>query len=279
MTLTSPASSAETRATDWRSIVDRVGLAGRALLYAVFGLLAIDIARGNSGEASTQGAVERIAGDGYGRVLLVALCIGLLALVARTITQALAGDPVEGSEATDRAEFAAKSLVYAGAFIASVSVLAANWASSSASSGGSQSGGAKQEATAIVLEWPGGQLLVIAGGAGIIAFGLYEMWAHTFGAQFMQRLAAGSMPDGAERPVEIAGRTGYGAKGLTTVIVGGFLVIAGWQHEPGETTGLSGALSELGDTTWAGPLLWAIAAGLIGYAAFSAAEATYRRSS
>ncbi len=248
------------------------------MLYAIFGLLAIDIAQGSGGASTTQGAIERIAGDGYGRFLLIALCIGLLALVVWKALQAIAGDPVEGTEATDRAEFAIKGVVYAGALIAAVTVLIANWSSSSTSQSGS-GGDTKQQATATVLEWPAGQFLVIAAGLGIIAFGFYELWSHTIEGGFMDRIDTSSVSEEAGHTIDVAGRVGYAAKGATTALVGVFLVIAGWQHDPDDTTGLSGALTELGDAAWGSVLLWIVAVGMFGYAAFSLVEARFRRAS
>jgi hypothetical protein len=93
----------------------------------------------------------------------------------------------------------------------------------------------------------------------------------------MARRGLGSMSDDAQHGTEVAGRVGYGVKGATTAVVGGFLVVACWQHAPDETTGISGALSEAGESTWGAPLLWIAGIGLIGSTAFSVVEAKYRR--
>ena len=270
-------SSAERTAADWRSTIARVGLTGRALLYTVFGIFAIDVVTGGGGEETTEGALEGFAGSTYGRVLLLALCAGLVALVTWKALQAAAGDPVEGSEATDRAEYALKGLVYAAVLAAAASVLITNWGTKSgeASTGSS----AKQEATATVLDWPAGRFLVIAVGLGILGFGLSQLWTDAWKATFMQRIDASTVSDEVEGGVEIAGRAGYVAKGVTTVIVGGFLVIAGWQHDSSDTTGLSGAISELGSSGWGGALLWVVAIGMFGFAVFSLVEAALRRAS
>jgi hypothetical protein len=278
MTTISPSGSAQATAADWRSSVARIGLVGKALLYAMFGLLAIDVATGGSGSSSTAGAIERVAGGSTGQVLLIGLCIGLAALVAWKALQAIAGDPVEGSDTSDRAKFAAKGVVYAGALVAAVSVLIANWNGGSSSSGSSSGGSTESEATATVLDWPAGQVLVIAAGFGIMAFGLYELYQHTVRATFMERLDVGGRPESAQHAVEVAGRAGYGASGFTTVVIGVFFVIAGVNHDPNEATGLSGALQELGDTGWGQWLLWLVGLGLLGYAAFSLVEAALRRS-
>jgi len=250
------------------------------MLYAVFGLLAVDIAQGSGGSSTTQGAIEDFASGSYGQVLLIALCLGLLALVVWKATQAIAGDPVEGSEASDRAQHAIKGVVYAGVLAAAVSVLLANWGGSSPSgsgSSGSGGGSTEQQATATVLEWPAGQFLVIAVGLGVIGFAVYEIYQHGWHTAFMQRLNTSSMSRETTHGVETAGRVGYVAKGITTGIVGIFFVVAGLQHDPDEAQGLSGALRELGDSGWGTLVLWIVALGMFLFAAFSLVEAKLRR--
>ena len=182
---------------------------------------------------------------------------------------------MEGSEATARAEYAIKAVGYLAVLVAAVSVLIAKWDSSSGQASGG--GSSKQEATATVLDWPGGQFLVIAVGLGILVDALSQLWTDAWQAGFTQRIDASRLSDETGHGIEIAGRAGYVAKGVTTAIVGAFLVIAGWQHDSSDTTGLSGAISELGDSGWGGALLWVVAIGMFGSAAFSLVEAALRR--
>lgn len=271
--LTSTASSAERTAANRRSDVARIGLVGRALLYVVFGLFAIDVAVGSGGASSTQGAFEQFADRPYGKVLLLALCIGLVALVVWKALQTVAGDPVEGSDPKDRANSALKTVIYGAALFAAVSVLIANWSSASGSAGSDT----KQQATATVLDWPAGQFLVIAAGIGIIGFGLAQLWTDAWQGEFMERIDTSSVAPNTQHSVEVVGRAGYLAKGVTTVLIGIFLLSAGWQHDPDDTTGLSGALTELGDSGRGTVLLWIVAIGMLGFAAFSLVEAKLRR--
>ena len=126
----------ELAAAETRSTVARVGLVGKAMLYGIFALISINLAT-NSGSTTTDGAIENLARGSFGRVLLIVLTIGLIALVGWKALQAIAGDPIEGSDASDRAVFALKGLSYLGVATASVAVLIANWSdSSTASSGG-----------------------------------------------------------------------------------------------------------------------------------------------
>ena len=68
----------------------------------------------------------------------------------------------------------------------------------------------------------------------------------------------------------------YAGKAAITAVVGTFLVIAGWQHDPGEATGLSGAcaICAIRDGV---ALLFFVGAGLLAFAAFSFVEASHRR--
>lgn len=266
-------SEAVGEAADLRAKIARLGLVGKGLLYAVLGLLAVDIATG-SGDASTRGAIERVASQPFGQVLLVVLTVSLVALVAWKGLQAIAGDPVDGEEPFDRLVNAIKGVSYLGFAIAAVSVLVANWGGSTGSAG---QGDTKEQATATVLGLPGGQFLVVAAGLAIVAFGLLEIYKHAVEAEFLQRLALSEADQTTEQGIETAGRIGYAASGAVTVLVGGFLVVAGVQHDPDDTKGISGVLQELSGTGAGQIALWAMAAGLVFFGAFCLAEAKFRR--
>jgi hypothetical protein len=210
---------------------------------------------------------------------LIGLCLGLAASVAWKALQAVAGDPVEGPDAFDRAKFAIRAVVYATVLAAAITVLLANiGASSSPADATTSQGDTKEQAAATVLDWPAGQFLVVVAGLAIIGFGVYEFVLHAVRGEFLDRLDLSPLSEDAAHAVEVVGRLGYAATALTTMIVGGFFVSTGWQHDPQDAKGLSGALTELGDSAWGQVLLWGIAAGLFLFAAFSLLEARLRRS-
>jgi hypothetical protein len=264
---------------DWRAVLARSGLAAKGVLYAALGLLAIGVASGDAGSqtASRQGAIELVASQPFGQWLLGILTAGLFALALWHTIQAIKGDPVEGSEASDRAKFAAKAVVYVGTAFTALTVLMAHWGGGGAASGGSGGGGGTQEqATATVLSWPGGPWIVGLGGVLVIAFAIYGFYKHTLNKEFMQRLDY-SMSSDVRKAVERAGQSGYAARAIVAAIVGVFLIVAGMQHDPQQTVGLSGALATLSGETWGQIVLWIVAIGLVLYGAFAFAEAKYRR--
>lgn len=129
---------AESTAADVRSKVAPVGLIGKGLLYASLGFIAINVVVGSRDARGTSksGAIERVARAPFGKFLMIALATSLVALVVWKLMQAVAGDPVDGDEAKDRAKNGIKSFLYAGSAATAVSVLIANWSGGSSDSGG-----------------------------------------------------------------------------------------------------------------------------------------------
>lgn len=260
--------------TDWRSNLARVGLAAKGVLYLAFGFFAIDLVTGvGNGGDSEQGAIELVASQPFGRWVLGVLTFGLLALAVWRAIVAVTGDPVEGSETSDRIMYAGRSLLYLGTTAAAASVLVANW--NGGSGGGNSSG--PEEATGWVMGLPLGPWLVGAAGLVTIGYVAYSVKTFVVDADFMSRLTAGEMRPTTRRAVETAGRVGYGARAGVMSVVGVFLVVAALQHDPSESRGLSGALKTLAGEPWGQAVLWAVAVGLLLFGVFCFAEGRYRR--
>lgn len=256
--------------THWKDRMGRIGLAGRGVLYAIVGLLALQLALGSADEeASTDGAMAWIAERPFGKFLLVALTVSLFALAAWRFLDAAVGDPVEGDDASDRVRFAAKGAVYLVLAVTALSVTAANWnAGASSSSGGSST---EQRAADTVLDWPMGQWLVGLGGLALIGYAVYMFKRHAIDATFMERLSNGS--DSVER----LGRAGYAARSVVWTVIGILLVQAAVTYDAEQAGGLSTALQELAGAPWGRLLLIVVAVGLFAFGAFCLAEARFRR--
>jgi hypothetical protein len=260
-----------------KDTLGRIGLIGRGVLYAVIGLLALQLAVGSPDEqASPQGAIEWIGEQPLGRFLLVALTLSLVALASWRALDAWRGDPVEGAETSDRVRYAAQAVIYGGFAVASLSVTIATWSgtgdgSASSAGGGAGSGQSQQQATAVVLDWPGGQLLVAAAGLALIGYAAWKFVKHTLHAEFMERLS------GAGDAVERFGRVGYAARAVVWAVVGVLLIQAALTHDPNQAGGLSAALQELAGSGLGRLVLVAVAVGLFAFGALSVVEAKYRR--
>jgi hypothetical protein len=255
---------------DWKETLGRVGLVGKGVVFAIVGILAIQLATGDQENASQQGAIQWVAEQPFGKFLLVALTAALFALAAWRLLDAWMGDPVEGSEASDRVKYAVKGVLYLALAITSLSITISNW-SGSGDQAASQSGGGNQQATATVLEWPGGRFLVGALGLFVIGYALYQVKKHAVDAGFTERLDVGE-----GHWITKLGRFGYAARSVVYVMVGWFFLQAAITYNPEESKGLSGALQELAGGGFGQLVLWVVAVGLLAYGLFTVLESKHR---
>jgi hypothetical protein len=264
---------------DWRSTLARSGLVAKGVLYGTLGVLAIQVATGDasSQEASTRGAIELVASQPFGQWLLGLLTFGLFALAIWQFIIAVKGDPVEGSEAKDRAKYAGKAIIYLGTAITAASAGLSQMGSDSGGAASTGGGGSEDQAAALVMSWPGGTWIVWIVGLAVIGAGIYQLYHHTVKKKFMERLARARMSETVETNVERAGRGGYASRAIVFAMVGVFLIVAAVQHDPSEAIGLSGALQVMAQRSWGQVVLWLVAVGLVLYGAFCLAEAKYRR--
>lgn len=263
-------------ATQWRDPVARIGLATQGALYVVLGILAIQFATGDtsSDQVSQTGAIERVAAQPMGRFLLVVLTIGLFCLAVWHVLQAFTGDPIEGDEATDKAKFAVKAVVYGALTVTAAKITIDNWSGESSSGAGGSGDAQSQEATSTLLDLPAGMVLVVLLGLALIGAAIYQFVVYVVGAEHMERI---SVSGRAADLLRTFGRIGYAARAIVLAIIGGFFLVAAVQHDPNESKGLSGALAELAESGWGRGLLWLVAVGFVLFGLFCFAEAKLRR--
>lgn len=275
MSVAATAASGQQAARRWREPLGRVGIAARGVLYLILGILAIQFARGqtSSEEVSQTGAFAKLAEQPFGKFLLVALTVGLVALSLWRFIQAAVGDPVEGDEAKDRLEFLGKGIVYAVLVVTAVKVAMDSWdgATTSQESGNQD----PQQASSFLFDLPAGRLLVGLLGVVLIGIALYQLYKYALKAEFMERLSP--PPGRSSKGIEAIGRAGYAARGVVFAISGIFFIVAAVQYDPNESKGISGALQTLADESWGRIVLWATAVGLVLFGLYCFAESRYRR--
>lgn len=262
------------RTLDWKDPIGRLGLVGQGVVAAIVGFLAIRIAMGEKDEAATsQGAVAWVAQQPFGKFLLVALTVGLLALAAWRLLCVLLGDPVEGSAPKDRVKYAALGVVYTALAIATFVITIDNWTGSGDTAGETQSGDeGSQKAASTLFDWPAGRWLVGILGGAVIGYAAYNFHKQVIKKQFAERLDAGE-----SSWVVRLGLIGYTAKSLVLGVIGYFFIQAAIAFESKTAKGPSGALIELSNEAWGRALLWVIAVGLFAFGIYCIAEAKYRK--
>lgn len=247
----------------------RAGFLARASIYAVVGILAIKVAVGAGGTTTNQqGALETIAHQPFGKVLLVLTACGLGGYALWRFTRAALGHGPEESDSTfDRIAAVGSGIVYAGLCAIAIEILAG-------SSGGGT--GNPRKTTAGILGWPGGAWLVGAAGAGLVGVGLYQGY-RAVTQDFLESSKTEEMGEATRRWVALIGTVGHLARMVVFVLVGAFLIDAAVSFDPNKAVGLDGALARLAHRPYGSFLLGIVAAGLIAFAVYSASDARYRR--
>jgi hypothetical protein len=239
----------------------RLGYAANGLINVIIGWIALQLAIGAAAggggeEASASGALQTLAEQPFGQVLLWIVLAGFAFLGVFSIISAFLG-----GETKDRVKDAAKGVAYL--------VLAGTTLGIVTGSGGGGDGTSGMTAT--LMEQPFGRVLVAAVGLGVAAVGVYQAhkgWTRKF------------LEDLRERPpswVVTAGRAGYVARGAAFVVLGGLFVTAAATSDPEEAQGLDGALQTFREAPFGQIVLGAVALGFVAYGIYSFARAKYAR--
>lgn len=247
----------------------KIGTAVYGVMYVVVGWLAVQIAFGDSaGKASGSGALREIAQQPFGELLLWVACAGFAALVVWKGCEAVAGYPDKdgGERVAARVGSGAKAIVFAVLAVAAFQTV-------TGSSGGGKS---KDSYTAEVMKWPFGPALVVAVGVAIAAYGLFSIYKG-ISDKWQKSLEAGGRTGDIGTAITVLARTGYSARGMAFLVIGGLFVWAGFSHDARKSGGLDQALVTLRDAPFGQVLLVAVAIGLACFGAFNVAKAWYLR--
>lgn len=245
----------------------RVGLVARAVVYLVIGALGLSLLRGNPAELDQKGALTELMERPLGAWLVLVCAIGFASYALWRFLEAAGGAAVDGDDPKARLKSLARGVIYTVLAITAVTVLLG----SRSSQAGQQRG-----IVARVLEWPAGELIVIAAGVIVVLAGcalVVEGWRHTF----LKYLDHSDMGDSTRALVRWTGTVGSVARGLVVVLVGILLIVAAVTGDKQKATGIDGALKSLRELPF-GDLVLALASiGLIVFGIYALLEARYRR--
>jgi len=248
----------------------RAGLVARGVSYGIIGILALKLAAGSGGKATNQtGALKTIAHQQFGKTLLIAMAAGLACYALWRLVRAGIGHGTrEKDSALERVAGVASGLAYATICLTAVKILA----------GASTSGGANspKRTTGGVLDWTGGTEIVGAAGAILIAVALYQGYKG-LSKKFLEDSKTEQMSHQGKRAFTAIGVFGHLARMVVFGLVGYGLLKAAMDYDPQKAIGLDGALNQLSHDSYGPFLLGVVAAGLIGFALYSIADARYRR--
>lgn len=251
-------------------LLARAGLAARALVFAIVGVLALKLALGDGGGKTTdqQGALKEIAAQPFGKTLLVVVAVGLFGYAAwRLIRAAVGHGAEERDDAKERVGGLASGLVYAVLFVSAVKIVLGS---------GGGGGGGEDQATGGVLGWPGGPYIVGAAALVLIGVGL-DQGRKGLKRSFLEHSRTERMSHRVQKAFTAAGVFGHLARMVVFGVMGWFLMKAAIEFDADEAVSLDGALSELREAAYGPVLLGVVAVGLLGFAVYSAMDARFRR--
>ena len=263
------AKSQARQARPWLERLARLGFLAKGLVYATVGALAVQAALGSGGQTTdTQGAVQVIAQQPFGQVLIAILGLGLVSYGLWRFMQAVVNpsgrDGVEGVVA--RGGFAVSGVIHLALAATAIGLLIGS---------GAGSGTTEQSMTARLLAVPFGRWLVGIVGLAVIGGGLLQL-GKAYRADFRKALKLAEMSQHEQTWATRAGRVGYTARGVVFALIGIFFIQAALQADASEAQGLEGALQALRAQPYGPYLLGGVAFGFVLYGGYMVVEARYR---
>lgn len=252
------------------AVLGRAGWVAKGLVYILVGVLFVRIAFGSSGdnEANQAGAVEKIAEQPFGQLLLVALGTGLLLYaIWRLFTVVLPGDWT-GKALLDRIGYLVSAGVYVSLLITIADIVR------TASSDSDESEDRMIEGiVSDVLSITAGRTMVILAGLVVVGIGV------AFGRKGVTRSFREQISgdDGIEGTlIDRLGTVGWIARGVSMAVIGAFLVRAAWTFDPDDAAGLDDSIRQLAENPFGAVLSAAVGLGFVTYGIFAALSARHR---
>ncbi|SEL03168.1 protein of unknown function [Blastococcus sp. DSM 46786] len=262
------------RVTDHPVLVHlaRAGLIAYGAMHLLIAVLAVRMAMGLRGADPDQtGALLTVAGGPGGRLLLVAIGLGMLSLAVWQAAEVLLWwhGLLDGEHRVRTAVVCAKCLAK-GAVYGVLGLTALLFALGFEYEADER----LRELTEETLLIPGGAVFIGAVAAGVVAVGIYTFVRGCTGG-FMRDIDLPAAPDRWEPAIEVLGRIGYLAKGVAFALVGVLLWQAATSLDASTATGLDGAMTAIAGVG-AGPwLLGGVAAGFAAFGVYALARARY----
>ncbi len=255
--------------------IAKAGYAGKGLMYFAIAILALMAALGYASDPEgMSGTMHTLADLPFGRIVLAVAAVGLAAYSFWRWFEAIRNPSGEdGAKGTaKRIAFAISGAIHAALAYTATKIIFGQ--------GGRETDGATDQTaqetwSAIVLSWPMGMWLLIGVGLVIAAVGVRQL-VRAYKAEFFDKLDAKGLDQSTVRTLRRTGRIGLTARGIAFLLMGGFVMVAAWRHDPEQTRGLDGTLDVLSQQRYGQALLTAFAVGLACYAVYCWASASLR---
>ena len=257
----------QVRDSDWLDHAIRAGLVAYGVVHLLIAWLAIQLAIGDEEDsASNSGALQLLAEQPLGGVLVWLVAVGMFLLVLWRLLEFAFGYPGESDNAKrwrKRATSLGKAVIYG----------ALGWSAIKTAMGDASKSGT-DSTTAKLMQLSGGQLIVGAIGLAIIAYGI-SLVIRGWTEKFREHLDAQGQSGQDGSAYVMLGKVGYIAKGIAISIIGGLFGYAAITHEAKKSGGLDQALQTVLEQPFGPVLLTAIGLGIGAYGLFCFARAKH----
>ena len=246
----------------------RFGLISKGIVYCLLGLIAVMAAVGlGSEKASKTETLDMIYGQPFGRVILVALFIGIMGYVTLRSFQCFRDSDQKGDDMKGlitRTGYGFSALLYLGLGIYVLKMLL---------NGSGGNGDSRQLLVTKVLELPWGQWMVGITALIVIGSGINQMYKG-FSKKFLKKIKL--VRTNLEKVFTNAGVIGYISRGLVLAIIGYLLLHAAITSNPEEAKGSEEAFDFI-ENRFGTFLMGVVAFGLVAYGMFMFVKARYQR--
>ena len=251
----------------------RFGYAAKGAVYIIVGALAAVAALGAGGDTTgSKGALQTLANQPFGQVLLAIVALGLTGYSLWQFIRAVEDPEGEGRDAKAialRVGRFIKGILHLLLVVYAIKILTGS------GSGGTDDDGARSW-SATAMSYPQGQWAVGIGGACFVGYGLWQLF-RAFSGKLDKQLRLYQLPEDGRKAAVTISRFGIAARGVVFGIIGIFLALAAYRHDPSEAKGVGGALHALEQQSYGPWLLLIAACGLIAYGVYECIRARYRQ--
>ena len=248
--------------------IARMGLFAKGVVYLLFGGLVCYAALGRARVTDEQGAMSSLFRLPFGKVLLAALALGLLAYCLWRLNELIFNPEQHEGFWSARAKPLLSALVYGSLAVEALRMIVGYGRAG-------EGEGETREQAALVMSLPLGHWLLVAFGAILVVSSGSELWQNATGKKDPE---ARPPNESMRRWYKRLTRLGEIARGMIGLVGGAYLIAGGFHRSPGEVRGSRGALEKIAEQPFGRWLLLLTALGLVFYGMVQLMEAWYRRS-
>jgi len=250
--------------------VARLGFTARGVTYILIGLLALAIVIGEPAPAADRtGALQVIADQPLGKVLLWLLSIGFGAMALWRLAQVVYGVKGDRHHGAAEAISLCRAVIYGVFCVGTLHFVLEDRLPQSTDE-------QSRDFTTKAMAHSGGRQLVMLVGVVIVAIGLY-MLRQGITQGFLKELQLGDASRQTRAWVDRLGVIGNVARGVVFAAIGVFMIVAAVHVNPGEAKGLDATLRTFAHTPLGPWLLAVVGAGLAVFGTYSLCEARWHR--